>query len=87
MKVFLQNEKVQMLIVVPDEIGGLENILENLHQFDEETIEMAANKYYVHLNMPKFKVASDTMNLNSYLQEVTYFLIKKNCSWFSVIII
>lgn len=70
MKAFLQNKDVEMLIILPDEVTGLDYILSNIRQFDEAKIKEASKEAYVKLYLPKFKVASDTFILNGYLRQV-----------------
>ncbi|XP_058791549.1 serine protease inhibitor 3/4-like isoform X4 [Phymastichus coffea] len=53
-----ENKYLKMVIIVPDEINGLNNILNNLESFNYTRLASSGSKRDVHLHLPKFKIES-----------------------------
>uniref|UniRef100_A0ABD2XG47 Serpin domain-containing protein n=1 Tax=Trichogramma kaykai TaxID=54128 RepID=A0ABD2XG47_9HYME len=51
-----QNKNVKMVIIVPDEIDGLKDVINNLEHFNASRLAKSGYDREVHLYLPKFKI-------------------------------
>lgn len=65
----MQNENLKMVIIVPDEVDGLGQVLDNLESFNSTRLAKSAYSRDVQLYLPKFKIES-TIDLKEPLQKV-----------------